>query len=720
LPLKGLNLKPTYASEDDSLLEDFYIPALSCSEVYDRAVGYFSASMLSYAAQGLSQFVGQNGVMRLLIGEPLSTEEYEAVRKGIDLRAVEERIGEKMAAILQHADSALVQNRLDILSWLVAANRLEIRFALTDRGMFHEKMGVMTDSGGDSVVFQGSANETTAALLPDFNFESIAVYPSWKPEIFESYALPYINRFELIWKGHATRVTTIDVPSRSYDLLKAHYKKSYPPQVEEPKLIDYLIPAATHGFPRLPSHIGASSYEPHLHQRQALQEWKANAYSGIMALATGSGKTITALHGATMLASYHREHEHNFVLVVSVPYQVLADQWCDVMKLFDIAPHRCYRGKQYWQSGLDQAVSSLNLHEEPKFVAIVVVNATLRSQEFQSIIGRVDANDLMFIGDECHHHKSASVIVKLPPARYRLGLSATPWRASDEEGREALKGYYSGVVSIYSIADALRDDVLVPYEYEVYLVELTEDESEEYQALSDKLAPLFAQQEQGKLVDSDYMWSLRRARIRILGSASNKFALLSKELASSQKQTHCLFYCGDGSTEYDTDDRSLRDVERMAQTLNENGWKSSRVTAEETAAERTRILENFRYSYIDAVVAIRVLDEGFDMPECETAYLLASSRNERQFIQRRGRILRTAAGKEKAKIYDFLMRPNDNFRSSAMTSMVRQELVRAVEFARFSQNESDTMEVVEELCAAYDVDIEEVHEEVEGMEIVVG
>ncbi len=145
MPLKGLNLKPTYASEDDSLLEDFYIPALSCSEVYDRAVGYFSASMLSYAAQGLSQFVGQNGVMRLLIGEPLSTEEYEAVRKGIDLRAVEERIGEKMAAILQHADSALVQNRLDILSWLVAANRLEIRFALTDRGMFHEKMGVMTD-----------------------------------------------------------------------------------------------------------------------------------------------------------------------------------------------------------------------------------------------------------------------------------------------------------------------------------------------------------------------------------------------------------------------------------------------------------------------------------------------------------------------------------------------------------------------------------------------
>ena len=108
------------------------------------------------------------------------------------------------------------------------------------------------------------------------------------------------------------------------------------------------------------------------------------------------------------------------------------------------------------------------------------------------------------------------------------------------------------------------------------------------------------------------------------------------------------------------------------------------------------------------------------MPECETAYLLASSRNERQFIQRRGRILRTAAGKEKAKIYDFLMRPKDNFRSSAMTSMVRKELVRAVEFARFSQNESDTMEVVEELCAAYDVDIEEVHEEVEGMEIVVG
>lgn len=718
--LKGLNLRPTYSSEDSSLLEDFYIPALSQSEFYDRAVGYFSASMLSYAAQGLSQFVNKNGVMRLLIGEPLSTEEYEAVVRGIDLRSIELQISDKMAAILQHADSALVQNRLEILSWLIAANRLEIRFALTDRGMFHEKMGVLTDVEGDSIVFQGSANETTAALLPDFNFESIAVYPSWKPEIFESYAHPYIDRFELIWKGYATRVTTIDIPSRSYDLLRAHYKKAYSPKVEEPKLAAYIVVPPDDGFPRLPSRMGSNLYEPHFHQLRALQEWKASGYSGIMALATGSGKTITALHGATSLATYHRDHGRNFVLVVSVPYQVLADQWCEVMRHFSIEPHRCYRAKQYWQSGLDQAVSSLKLQEEPKFLAVVVVNATLRSAEFQSIIKRVDKNDLMFAGDECHHHASPSILERLPTARYRLGLSATPWRASDVDAREALKQYYSGVVAIYSIADALRDKVLVPYDYEVYPVYLTEDESGEYQRLSDELAPLFFRKEQGLAVNADYMRSLLVARIRLLGSASNKFILLSKTLGRAAKKTHCLFYCGDGSTEHDGDDQSLRDVERVAHILNANNWKSSRFTAEETAAERFRILENFRYGYIDAVVAIRVLDEGFDMPECETAYLLASSRNERQFIQRRGRILRTATGKKKANIYDFLMLPHPRYRSTALKSMVRQELIRMVEFARYSRNGGDVMGLVTEMCDSYDIDIEAIHADVAAMEMVLG
>lgn len=718
MSLKSLNLAATYSSEESSLLDDFYIPALGASEDYDRAVGYFSAGMLSYAAQGLSNFVKKKGKIRLLIGEPLSTEEYEAVRRGIELRLIEDRIFEKMSAILKHAENTLLKRRFEILSWLVAAGRMEIRFAMTDRGMFHDKMGVLTDSEGNRIVFQGSANETTAALLPDFNFESIAVYPSWKPDIFADYAVPYIDRFELIWNGDAQRVTTLDIPSRSYDCLKSFYKKSFPPEVNEPKLASYtLFLGDREEFPKIPEGIGANNYEPRLHQRQALQDWVANDYRGIMALATGSGKTITALHGATVVADYHRKRERNFVLIVSVPYQVLADQWCDVMSLFGMRPHRCYRGKQYWQTDLDQDVSSLNLHETPKFMAIVVVNATLRSDEFQKITQRIDPNDLMFVGDECHHHRNPGVLAKLPESRYRLGLSATPWRASDEQSQETMKTYYSGIISIYTIADAMRDGVLVPYKYLLHLVQLTEEESEEYQQLSDDLAPLIAARESGSAFNEELLLFLILARMRVLGSGSNKFGHLANSLAKAEKMTHCLFYCGDGSTEGSSQDVSLRDVERISLVLDKNGWKSSRFTARESAKVRSQILENFRYAYIDAVVAIRVLDEGFDMPECETAFLLASSRNERQFIQRRGRILRTAAGKKSAVIHDYVMLPGDGFRSAAFTTMVKQELVRAYEFARFANNKDRVFGVIEGICSDFDLDMDDIKYDVLMMEV---
>ena len=158
--------------------------------------------MLSYAAQGLSGIVGKSGKIRLLLGEPLTPEEYAAVRRGVDLRSIEERIHEKLTAILDNADSDLLRKRLQLLSWLVAARRIEIRFCLTDRGMFHEKMGVLTDDNGDRLVFHGSANETFMALSPDYNFESIVVYPSWKSATFEAYALPFIDRFEIIWDGN--------------------------------------------------------------------------------------------------------------------------------------------------------------------------------------------------------------------------------------------------------------------------------------------------------------------------------------------------------------------------------------------------------------------------------------------------------------------------------------------------------------------------------------
>ena len=653
-----------------------------------------------------------------MLGEPLTPEEYAAVRRGVDLRVIEERIHEKLTAILENADSDLLRKRLQLLSWLVATRRIEIRFCLTDRGMFHEKMGILTDDNGDQIVFHGSANETFSALSPDYNFESIVVYPSWKNNTFESYASPFIDRFELIWDGHSHHVETITIPSRSYDLLQSYHKPRTPPEVNEPRLASYVLPVKNDdGFPSFPQAIGGQEYNLRPHQKTALREWRANDYRGILAHATGSGKTITALHGATALAKYHKTNNRNFVFVVSVPYQVLADQWCEVMELFGIRPHRCYRGKRYWQTPLRQDVASITISAQPTFVAIVVVNATLQSKAFQEIINKVNLNDFLFVGDECHHHSSASLLKKLPKSIYQLGLSATPWRSTDLEARSRLREYYSGVVSTYSIKHALDDGVLVPYQYHVGEILLTDEEADEYQTLSEKIAQLVAARENGAKIDEDYLSHLFRARSRIIGSAEGKFLELERMVKTTGHTKHCLIYCGDGSTELTSKSGNLRDVERVAYILHQHGWKSSRFTAEESQRDRSAILVNFRYSYIDAIVAIRVLDEGFDMPQCQTAFLLASSRNERQFIQRRGRILRTSPGKQSATIYDYLVRPPSGHRSEAFRNMVANELIRALEFARFSKNKDGTMRAIRSICSDFNLDMDYLEQEVLLMEL---
>lgn len=713
---RDIELRPTYSSADANLLQQFYLPVLSCSHQYDRAVGFFSAAMLSYAAKGLSAFVDHGGRMRLIIGEPLSSEEFAAVKKGVTLREVEDRIAEKLAEVLRYPESKIQKERLEILSWLIASDRLELRFALTKEGMYHEKIGILADSDGHQLVFQGSANETPYAILPDFNFESIAVYPSWRTDIFKLYGTPYIDRFESLWENRSPGVETINIPSEAYENLKRTYQCSYAPRVFEYESVDYSAGDEFDRFPKLPRVIGTSDYDLWAHQRDALARWKSFDYLGIMALATGAGKTVIALHAATKLAEYHKQHGRNFVFVVSVPYQVLAEQWCAEMERYGIQAHKCYGGKRNWQLVLDAAISQMRISDNPVFIGIVVVNATLKRREFRELIDRLDKNELFFVGDECHHHAQQGIIKILPAARYRLGLSATPWRRTDQEAGELLKSYYGSVVAQYSIQDALRDEILTPYTYVPIEITLNNDEAESYQEISDRLAPLLARQANGEPVNHDVILALSLARMRILGSAEQKFNNLADYLSNSSRTTHTLFYCGDGSTEDESGDQSWRDVEKTAGILHAYGWRSSRITAEETPRERAIILQNFRYGYIDAIVAIRVLDEGFDLPECHTAFLLASSRNERQFIQRRGRILRRCEGKSMAKIYDYLTLPPTGHPSVSMQNLVREELVRAFEFARLATNRNEVEPFLRGVANKWNLDVDSIMRDVTAID----
>ncbi len=706
--LRDLKLKSVYRSETDNLLTDFYIPSLKESVRYDRAVGYFSSAMLSFAAQGLSVFIEQGGKMRLIFGGELLEDEVNAIKEGYDVRKLSERLGNKILQTISNISDALTYRRLEALSWLVANGSLDVKLALTPRGMYHEKIGILTDSTGDRIVFEGSANETAPALLPDFNFESLNVFPTWREE-FIDYFIPYIDGFERLWSNKTKNALVIDFPDAAKEHLIKISKRSKPLGTEiEVDLWKKLFAKFTsnphpESKPNIPKTFHGTDFELRPHQVSALNAWKARDVRGVLAMATGSGKTLTAIYGAVKI--FH-SLERLFI-IIAVPYQALADQWVEELSLFNINAIPCYAGFNNWSDDLSKSIYLFETGAK-KFVACVVVNRTLQSEEFQKRLKQVPGKQLLFIGDECHHHSSQGLHDSLPQqARMRLGLSATPEHYFNPALTARIVDYYGEIAYRYSLADALRDGVLTPYDYFIHFIELDDDEADEYLELSKKISRLAAGKNANEVEDTSdsALQMLLFKRARLLGNASNKISTLHQLLEKTKPAPFTLFYCGDGSTEIDSDDEPLRQVDEVSTILYQLGWKVSHFTSRQPREERKKILDRFRTELLDGVIAIKCLDEGIDVPDCRTAYILASSRNPKQFIQRRGRILRRSPGKEISVIHDFIIKlPKGVCKDSELErNLLIAELKRVSEFGRLSLNEGEVFDTLKPILDDYDL-----------------
>ncbi|MBP7703730.1 MAG: DEAD/DEAH box helicase family protein [Caulobacter sp.] len=717
--LRSLALKGVYKSDEDDILSDFYFPALSTASRYDRAVGYFSASTLSEAAQALSAFIVGGGRMRLIVGSFTDAADIEAISEGLRLREISEALGAQFLEELGSPDDELFEHRFKALAWLSAHGRLEVKVALRAKGIFHDKVGVISDVEGDAVVFSGSANESAAALLPTRNYESINVFPAWRPELAE-YHEPHRASFERLWSNRSRDTAVIDLPTAVQEkLLQVGRAMDVPPDPAQEAAIWAKIQEAANAAtrrrrsagPMVPETIGGVDFEIRPHQREALTAWqKVGDFVGIFDLATGAGKTITAVYAAVQMA----KSIPGLTVVIAAPYQNLADQWCEILELFNIHPVQAYVSKAHWQDELNRRILDVQTGLS-RFEAIVVVNRTLKSPEFQAAIARIPAQQFLWIGDECHHHSSESFAGKLPEnARYRIGLSATPEHYLDDTRNDRLKAYYGEVVATYTLAQAIQDKVLTPYNYYPRLVELTLGEAEEFIALSDEIARAFAREAGAgsKSSPSQNLTGLLMRRARLIGAAANKLPALAETLAGRRPENHSLFYCGDGRVmDADEDDdpddaQPQRQIEVVSERLDDLGWRISRFTSRESRREREAILRNFRVGLIDAMVAIKCLDEGIDVPACSTAYILASSRDPRQFIQRRGRILRRSPGKTIANIYDFVVVLPNELRdaSSAARNLVKGELKRVAEFSTLAVNRFDAYEALRDVLQAYDLE----------------
>jgi len=596
---------------------------------------------------------------------------------------------------------------LILLQYLVASGRLEIKLSLREDGIHHSKIRICKDSQSNVVVTIGSDNDSRAALSGG-NQETGILFTSWRSseQDWNDSAQPAIDDFEEEWLGGNPKSLVLSLSDQVKHQIAADWQERNLSEAD----LDAKLKELYRDLKNRKSKPGGTEKKLRDHQKRAIKAWIDRGHKGIIAHCTGAGKTFTTIHVIDQILKQAGQENRPFVCVVAVPYIILAEQWAEQLDGLGAPVHRCWRSSSSWLLSLSGSIIGLRNQDSPERFVVVVVNSTLRRPEFQSLIHSVPRKMLMFVGDEVHRHGVESYATDriIPPADYVLGLSATPWSRGEGEREEVLKGIYGDVVDTYSLDDAIDDDILCPYYYRPTTVSLNAGEADEYAAKSKDIAAL-----ENKVVltkrEQEILNNSYRIRASILASCEEKFVWLDDHLNKSAPVPYSLFYSGPGNRLINgTENSGERLIDQFSSLFDSRGWRVSKVTAEDSSATRNSNLKALSTKAINCILAIRILDEGFDMPACQNAYILASTNNERQFVQRRGRVLRQSPETKKlhANIFDLLVLPDIKTGHTWQKTLVTNELIRAYEFAASSLNWSETSDLLISVATDWDIDFQ--------------
>lgn len=703
MSLIDLNIKSEYRSLIDNVVDDFYVPVLKESVLYQRAVGFFSSSALIAISKGVEGLISNGGKIQIIASPRLSQEDIDEIRKGYEVRKVLERA--LLRGIETH-NSVEDTSRLSYIASLIANGVLDIKIAFlstnNEIAMYHEKMGIMNDIEGNAVAFSGSMNESENAFSA--NYESIDVFCSWtneKERVFQKQMA-----FQAIWNDYEPGVETIDFPEAVKDRIYAFNNSlrrnsglKTPEENSLPEDAMFLPP----------------DFKIRPYQESAIQNWKENGYCGIYDMATGTGKTLTALASIEQLFS---DNHKRLGVVIVCPYQHLVEQWVEDIVRFGIKPIVGYSSssQKSWKKNLAQAVRSFNLRVSD-FFCFITTNASFVTKTVQDQIG-ILSEDVVFVVDEAHNMGATNYRRYLPDnIKYRLGLSATIDRHNDESGTTALAEYFGKKCIAYSLKDAIDSQMLTRYYYYPVLTYLDQDELSDYLSITGQLAKAI-HKKNGKVVLTERAKQLLIKRSRIVAGAKGKLPELQRQIAPHIDDKHILVYCG-ATTVRDEDDAdfSKRQIDLVADLLgNTLNMRVGRFTSQESAQERAQIREAFAEgNALQVLVAIKCLDEGVNIPSIKTAFILASSTNPKEYIQRRGRVLRKFPGKEFAVIYDFITLPfpvntiatQNSTIIDSTKGLIKRELIRMMDFADIAENPSSTFDLVYDLKHGFNISEEE-------------
>lgn len=715
-------------SENEPL--QFYLDGLANSNEFSLLLGYFSSSAINLLSVGFATFISKGGKMKMVINHLLSAMDKEAISRVEDspneIRVFDLTDIVSLGRVLDEYDTHF----FECLTYLIAEKRIEIKVIKpkNGKGIAHYKSGVFSD-GQDAVGYQASCNFTYYGLSE--NIEQLEAFLSWENgrsnklirkqlKLIDDYFtekdddVEYIpvSDIEVVLKDRFGKKDINELLVQEEQLLKKKQSLISNPKLKKTIAKLFSEIELIRRTPRFPYSEGPREY-----QINAYNSWVANNYKGMFAMATGTGKTITSLN--CLLNEYQKTGIYR--AIITVPTTALVEQWKKECAKFNFKNIITVSSKENWDKNLAFFNTASKLIDTSYIV--IVTYASLPRPKFQSYFTQLP-KDTILIADETHNLGSQGLLRLLPNIHLekRIGLSATPHRKFDESGNQAIQEFFNDeppyIVS-YSMEEALNIGWLCKYTYHPHIVKLTDQEMEKYKELSLQLLRMgLFDKETGKFRSTPEIEKKLLERKRIIHKAANKLeafkAILRSEFDKRKNLKYTLIYVPEGiEANFDETDFSV-ETEDENRLINEytkavSQTDDSVMVKQFTAnsSNREEILRNFEQSNIHVLTSMKCLDEGVDVPRSELAIFCASTGNPRQFIQRRGRVLRLHKDKIHATIHDLVVVPevSDESTFEMEKGLVKKELERVVDFANLAMNKTDTYETLKNILDYYNLNL---------------
>ena len=712
----------TYRPGEKFSPEKFFNDGLKNSCSFDLQLGYFSSATISVLAEGFATFISKGGNMRLVINQIVSEEDKEAITEGMMGNVIDCMDLSDFTELRKIFDEYQEQF-FKCLSYLIVKDRIDIRIIKPKgkKGIAHTKSGQFRD--GETVTsFTGSANFTISGLFN--NIEEIKIDRSDSPDIMtQNRIVSQKEAFDAIMNGERRDIEYLSAKELEAAVASCYHDTSIDELLDVEQQLDRIRlqrkanKAILEGVKGVSEDIHFETVEPHFpypsgpreYQQQAFENWKNNGQKGLFAMATGTGKTITSLN--CLLEIYKRKGYYKAIILV--PTITLVNQWeqeCHKFNFMNVI--KVYSKNPLWK----EDVESIHFNEEYRlkneretsYVIISTYASYTREKVFNTLNG-FSKKQLLLIADECHNMASGSMLKRLAYIPYlrRIGLSATPDRQFDDEGNRNLRKFFGAenhYTYEYSMEEAIRKGVLCKYLYYPHIVRLTTEELEAYVELSERIAKYFNDDTCSFAKMDEGLKMLLLARKRIVHKAANKLKafedIIKKRYQEKGNLKYSLIYVPEGNEPnyLEVEDDTLNqdeDSEHLIDLYTKSILKlDDKITVRKFVSgqkDREEILEEFASGKLQVLTSMKCLDEGVDVPRSELAIFCSSTGNPRQFIQRRGRVLRTHPKKKMAVLHDLVVAPEINPNSSSYRmerAMLKSELIRVNNFALLSENPS--------------------------------